>query len=113
MRAHFPEAIRAWGGAAAFLRIRRGWGPIRGHRKERSRLRHGPLGHGHEQKIGAKTDRERGYISALALFYRDPAANDHLKRSAAYAEAMGRLYQKYPDDLEAGAFYALSLLAAG
>jgi tetratricopeptide (TPR) repeat protein len=64
------------------------------------------------QKIGAKTDRERGYISALALFYRDPAANDHLKRAAAYSDEMGKLYQKYPEDLEAGAFYALSLLAA-
>ena len=64
------------------------------------------------QKIGAKTDRERGYISALALFYRDPAANDHLKRAAAYSDAMGKLYRKYPDDQEAGAFYALSLLAS-
>ena len=64
------------------------------------------------QKIGAKTDRERGYISALALFYRDPAANDHLKRAAAYSDAMGKLYRKYPDDQEAGAFYGLSLLAS-
>jgi tetratricopeptide (TPR) repeat protein len=64
------------------------------------------------QKIGARTDRERGYISALALFYNDPAKNDHLKRAAAYSDAMGKLYEKYPADLEAGAFYALSLLAA-
>ena len=27
------------------------------------------------QKIGAKTERERDYIAALALFYRDPASN--------------------------------------
>jgi tetratricopeptide (TPR) repeat protein len=64
------------------------------------------------QKYSAETERERGYISALALFYRDPAENDHLKRAAAYSEAMGKLYQKNPTDLEAGAFYALSLLAA-
>src|SRR5215471_4884152 len=64
------------------------------------------------QEIGVKTDRERGYISALALFYNDPAKNDHLKRAAAYSDAMGKLYEKYPTDLEAGAFYALSLLAA-
>ena len=74
------------------------------------------LKHGHEemekaQKLGAKTDRERGYISALALFYNDPAA-DYLKRAGAYSDAMGKLYQKYPQDMEAGAFYALSLLAA-
>lgn len=72
---------------------------------------------GHEemekaQSIGAKTERERGYISALAVFYRDPASDDFLKSAAAYSDAMGQLYQQYPKDLEAGAFYALSLLAA-
>ncbi|MGB8888446.1 MAG: hypothetical protein WCC87_17085 [Candidatus Korobacteraceae bacterium] len=64
------------------------------------------------QKIGAKTEREQEYIAALALFYRDPASNDYLKRATAYSDAMGKLYQQYPTDLEAGAFYALSLLAA-
>jgi len=74
------------------------------------------LRRGHEElekagKLGAKTDRERGYISALALFYRDPS-EDYLKGAAVYSDAMGRLYQQNPKDLEAGAFYALSLLAA-
>ncbi|HZC25324.1 MAG TPA: hypothetical protein VE866_18470, partial [Candidatus Binatia bacterium] len=63
------------------------------------------------QKIGAQTERERGYISALALFYCDPGS-DYLKRAGAYSDAMGKLYQQHPTDLEAGAFYALSLLAA-
>ena len=62
------------------------------------------------QKLKAKTDRERGYISAMTLFYSDPAA-DYVKRVGAYSGAMGTLYQQYPKDLEAGAFYALSLLA--
>jgi tetratricopeptide (TPR) repeat protein len=64
------------------------------------------------QKIGVKSERELRYISALALFYHDPAKNDHVKRAAAYSEAMSKLYQQYPADLEAGAFYGLSLLAA-
>jgi hypothetical protein len=64
------------------------------------------------QKLGAKTDRERGYISALSDFYRDYGTRDHMQRAAAYSDAMGKLYQRYPDDLEAGAFYGLSLLAA-
>jgi len=64
------------------------------------------------EKIGARTDRERAYISALAVFYRDPSSKDYEKRVTAYSDAMGQLYQKYPKDLEAGAFYALSLLAA-
>src|SRR5215469_10904179 len=65
------------------------------------------------QTAGAKTPREQAYISALALFYQDPGKNDYLKRATAYSDAMGKLYQQYPSDVEAGAFYALSLLAAG
>ena len=64
------------------------------------------------QKLGTKTDREQGYISALSEFYRDYGSRDHLQRAAAYSDAMGKLYAKYPDDFEAGAFYGLSLLAA-
>jgi tetratricopeptide (TPR) repeat protein len=64
------------------------------------------------QKIGAKTERERGYISALALFYRDPDNHDHRKRATAYSEALRKLYEQNPMDLEAGAFYGLSLLAS-
>ncbi|MFZ0320137.1 MAG: hypothetical protein WAL56_13520 [Candidatus Sulfotelmatobacter sp.] len=64
------------------------------------------------QKLGAKTDREQGYISALSEFYRDYGTRDHMQRVSSYSEAMGKLYAKYPDDLEAGAFYGLSLLAA-
>jgi len=64
------------------------------------------------QKLGAKTDRERGYIDALAVFYSDPSKDRYLQQATAYSDAMAKLYQKYPDDLEAGAFYALSLLAS-
>ncbi len=64
------------------------------------------------QKIGAKTERERDYIAALAVFYHDPTSNNYLQRATAYSDAMAKLYQRYPTDLEAGAFYALSLLAA-
>jgi len=75
------------------------------------------LKRGHEeieaaQKIGAKTERERGYISALGVFYSDPSSKNYLTQAAAYSDAMAKLYQQYPNDLEAGAFYALSLLAA-
>lgn len=59
----------------------------------------------------AKTAREREYIAALAEFYK-PGSADYMARATAYSAAMGRLYQRYPDDVDAGAFYALSLLAA-
>ena len=81
-------------------------------RPQESALKRGQAEIEKAQKIGAKTARERGYISALALFYHDPATNDYLKRASAYSDAVGKLYQQYPTDLEAGAFYALSLLAS-
>jgi hypothetical protein len=64
------------------------------------------------QTAGAKTQRERDYIDALAAFYRDYAAADHEKHSLAYAEGMQKVYQRYPKDHEAAVFYALSLLAS-
>jgi tetratricopeptide (TPR) repeat protein len=75
------------------------------------------LKRGHEQmftaqKLGAKTERERDYIAALAIFYDNPTSPDYTKRVTAYSNAMGKLYEKYPKDEEAGAFYALSLLAS-
>jgi len=63
------------------------------------------------KKHPAKSAREREYIAALAIFYR-PDDRDYLKRAAEYAAAMGALYQHYPNDVDAGSFYALALLAA-
>ncbi|HKN35405.1 MAG TPA: hypothetical protein VJX16_19355 [Terriglobales bacterium] len=59
-----------------------------------------------------QTDREREYIAAIATFYRDSGKLDHHARATAYSRAMEKMYQKYPDDREAAAFYALSLLAS-
>jgi len=63
------------------------------------------------QSLNAGTDRERAYIDALADFYR-PSDKKYQERIDAYSAAMGKLYAQYPDDVDAGAFYALSLLAA-
>ena len=63
------------------------------------------------QSLGAKTQRERDYIAALATFY-TPGDTPYMARITAYSQAMGALYRKYPDDVDAGAFYALSLLAS-
>lgn len=58
------------------------------------------------------TDRERDYIQALKAFYSNSMKADHEARSRAYSAAMEKVYKKYPDDHEAAAFYALSLLAS-
>jgi hypothetical protein len=63
------------------------------------------------QSLRAKTQRERDYIAALADFFR-PGPKAYPARIAAYSNAVGEIYQRYPDDVDAGAFYALSLLAA-
>jgi tetratricopeptide (TPR) repeat protein len=57
------------------------------------------------------TAREKQYIAALSKFYRHPT-KPYQKRVTAYSKAMERLYQRNPDDHEAAAFYALSLLAS-
>jgi hypothetical protein len=59
------------------------------------------------------TARERDYIEAAAVFYRDTDKLDHPHRADAYSAAMGVLYQRYPQDREAGVLYALSLLGSG
>jgi tetratricopeptide (TPR) repeat protein len=61
------------------------------------------------KRIGAKTQRERDYIAAIDLIYRDADNIDFATRRRAYEEAMGALAQRYPDDSEASVFYALSL----
>ncbi len=60
----------------------------------------------------APTARERDYLEAIKVFYSNSEKMDHDARARAYSDAMEKLDQKYPDDHEAAAFYALSLLAS-
>jgi len=57
------------------------------------------------------TPREHDYIKALRVFYAHPA-RPHQKRAESYSKAMEKVSRRNPDDHEAAAFYALSLLAA-
>ena len=61
------------------------------------------------KSVGAKTQRERDYIDALAVMYADYDKVDHRTRMQAYAKAMEQLAQRYPNDDEAQIHYALSL----
>lgn len=61
-------------------------------------------------KLKPATERERDYVQALSTFY--GGKGTHEERARAYSDAMAKVYAKYPDDHEAAAFYALSLLAA-
>ena len=62
---------------------------------------------------GTRTQRERDYIAAIDIFYKDSDKLDHRTRSFAYHDAMKRIYLSNPSDNEAGVFYALTLIATG
>jgi hypothetical protein len=57
----------------------------------------------------AKTQREKDWIEALAVFFKDYDKVDLRTRTLAYEAAMARLTTNYPDDNEAAIFYALAL----
>ncbi|HET7696165.1 MAG TPA: hypothetical protein VFK57_10690 [Vicinamibacterales bacterium] len=61
---------------------------------------------------GARTERERDYIAALAPLYDRFDTVDQRTRTRAYRDAMARLAAKYPNDIEATAFYALAIAGA-
>src|SRR5438552_4194654 len=74
----------------------------------------------------AGTDRERGFITALNVYYNTPDSSTAgtvgqschgpvgpRDRVIAYEKAMRQLYDKYPDDFEAQTFYAFAILAVG
>src|SRR3989454_8358710 len=60
---------------------------------------------------GAKTQRERDYISAIETFYKDADTVNHRTGALGYRQAMEQLTARYPDDREAAVFYALALNA--
>jgi tetratricopeptide (TPR) repeat protein len=62
--------------------------------------------------IAPANDRERAYVAAIGVFYKDADKVDHATRARAYRDAMADLTRRFPDDHEASIFYALSLLGA-
>jgi hypothetical protein len=61
--------------------------------------------------MGAKTQRERDYLSAIQSFYQNAGSESHRIRAQRYETAMESLHSRYPQDSEAAIFYALSLIA--
>lgn len=61
---------------------------------------------------GAKTERERAYIAAVGVLYRDFEKTPQRSRLMAYRDAMQALAAKYPTDNEAQIFYALAIAAS-
>ena len=76
--------------------------------------------------MDAGTDRERGFITALNIYYNTPDSSSAgavgqschgpvgpRDRVIAYEKAMHQLRDKYPDDFETQALYAFAVLAVG
>ncbi len=65
------------------------------------------------KSVSSRTQRERDYIAAIELFYKDSDKLDHRTRVLAYSEAMEQIHRRYPSDREAGIYYSLTLIANG
>jgi tetratricopeptide (TPR) repeat protein len=63
-------------------------------------------------ELAGGTERERGYIGAIVVFYEASETRPHGARAAAYRDAMEALSRRLPEDHEAAIFYALAILGA-
>ncbi len=97
-------AIAYWGIAMAMQQ-----NPLTGQAPNAGATKDALVGLDRAKAIGAKTQRERDYIAAVDLIYRDSDRIEFRARRLAYEKAMEALSQRYPEDTEAAIFYALSL----
>jgi len=74
--------------------LRRGWDEV-----ERART------------LAPATERERLFVDAAAAFFQEPESADYWARIRRWELAMERVFNAFPQDPEATAFYALALLA--
>jgi len=59
------------------------------------------------RKTGLKSQRERDYVDALAMFFKDREVLNHRARVKAFEDAMAKVAARYPDDTEATVLYGL------
>lgn len=101
-----PGCAIAWWGAAMSVR----GNPLVGA-LDPAALKRGQTYMGRAKAAGPRTERERGFITALDTYYR-PYPGGHAERTRAYEAAMERLSRENPDDPEVSAFYGLAVLEA-
>jgi len=61
------------------------------------------------RRVKAQTEREKAYLGAAEILYGDGTKEN---RDVRYEDAMATLHARYPDDVDAAAFYALSILGS-
>ncbi|MGC1383090.1 MAG: hypothetical protein WA823_04870 [Candidatus Acidiferrales bacterium] len=63
------------------------------------------------QKLNSGTALERGYIEAALAYFKDDPKLSYAERTRNYSEAMAKVHAANPNDTDAAAFYALSLVS--
>lgn len=100
-----PEcAIAYWGAAMTLFHQLWDWPTAETLNKGREYL-------AKARPLRKKTKREAAYLNAAEAFYRPEYSLGRKSRVDAYAKEMFDLHERYPEDDDATAFYALSLLA--
>jgi tetratricopeptide (TPR) repeat protein len=64
------------------------------------------------RKTGLKSQRERDYVDALALFHTNLSKQNFRPNVQAFEQALQKVAQRYPEDTEATVLYALFLSAS-
>ncbi|MEO5511394.1 MAG: hypothetical protein ABIS27_12250 [Longimicrobiales bacterium] len=119
----FGAAIKAFNGVLAVdpscamahwgIALSRWTNPMAAGNRSTDQLRQGALAvDAANHRAARATERERGYIAAVAQLYNNFEHVDQRTRVAAYEHAMGELVARQPADTEAMIFYALSLAAS-
>ena len=64
------------------------------------------------KKLSPNNEREKDYIDAVSIYFKDWQNLDTQSRKLNYENKMEELYKKYPDDVETAVFYSLAVLAS-
>jgi hypothetical protein len=99
--------IAYWG-----IALSRWSNPFAAGMKDTSQLQEGRESARRGKTTGAKTERERAYIAAVASLYSDFENTPQRERLIEYRDAMSEVASKYPTDQEAQIFYALAVAAS-
>ncbi len=97
-------AIAAWGFASILMS-----NPLAGAGASPKDAERAQMAIDKGRAMGAKTERERDYLEAVAAYYENFANRTERERQIARANAYEALAAKYPKDDEAQIFYALYL----
>src|SRR5215831_4635568 len=97
-------AIAAWGYASILM-----LNPLQGIGASPKSAQQAQAAIDKGRQMGAKTQRERDYLEAVAAYYENFSSRTERERQLARAKAYEALAAKYPDDDEAQIFYALYL----